>query len=47
MNKNILGGWKYINQYTGEFFSDSTDVVTAFQKLQANGDQLTPREWYR
>ncbi len=47
MNRNILGGWKYINQQTGEFFTDASDIVSAYQTLQARADQLTPREWYR
>ena len=47
MNREILGGWKYINDHTGEFFTDASDVVSAYQKMQARADQLTPREWYR
>ena len=22
MNRNIIGGWKYVNEKTGEFFND-------------------------
>jgi glycosyltransferase involved in cell wall biosynthesis len=33
MNKNILGGWKYINEHTGEFFNDETDIEDAIKIL--------------
>ena len=40
INKNILGGWKYINSETGEFFTDEKDVEPALdlmlQKLKDN-----------
>ena len=35
MNRNILGGWKYVNERTGKFFTDASDVVSAYQALQA------------
>lgn len=49
VNKHILGGWKYVNQYTGEFFSDSSDVVDAFARLRSpeRAAELFPREWYK
>ncbi len=31
INKNILGGWKYINSKTGEFFTDENDVGPALE----------------
>ena len=40
INKNILGGWKYINSETGEFFTDENDIEPALdlmlQKLKDN-----------
>ena len=29
MNRDIMGGWKYINEHTGAFFTDATDVGAA------------------
>ena len=41
---DILGGWKYVNAYTGAFFSGRKDVVGAARKcLQA---QVYPRNWF-
>ena len=47
MNRHILGGWKYINQQTGEFFSDASDVTAAYQTLRSRPEQLAPRDWYK
>ena len=47
MNRHIVGGWKYINNYTGEFFSDSSDVVDAYKALRERSSQLKPRDWYK
>ena len=33
LNKNILGGWKYINNETGEFFNDENDLDQLLKKL--------------
>ena len=33
INKNILGGWKYINSETGEFFTDENDVEPALDTM--------------
>ena len=32
LNYNILGGWKYINKYTGEFFNDEKDFHKKVEK---------------
>jgi glycosyltransferase involved in cell wall biosynthesis len=29
VNRRILGGWKYVNRYTGEFFDGADDVAAA------------------
>lgn len=37
MNKNILGGWKYLKPgETGEFFHDMSDFETSLRKILAN-----------
>ena len=33
VNKNILGGWKYVEEKTGEFFTNETDVGEKAKKL--------------
>ena len=47
MNKNIIGGWKYINNQTGEFFNDLSDFKEAYRRLEANIDleHYKPREY--
>lgn len=45
MQRHILGGWKYINRYTGVFFDDENDVVHAASELLASA--MAPREWFR
>mmetsp|Transcript_36754 Transcript_36754/g.114466 ORF Transcript_36754/g.114466 Transcript_36754/m.114466 type:complete len:559 (-) Transcript_36754:91-1767(-) len=41
MNRNIMGGWKYVNEKTGEFFNDMSDfresVRAVMQKSKAGG----------
>jgi len=44
MNKNILGGWKYIKPETGEFFTDDCDIVDAYKRLSISNK--SPRDWY-
>lgn len=44
VKSDILGGWKYINDATGAFFTGKHDVVdTVSAVLEA---QTYPREWY-
>ena len=46
VNRDIVGGWKYVNQQTGEFFTDENDVEYAIQKLLQNYNSYTPREYF-
>ncbi|TMQ04287.1 MAG: glycosyltransferase [Deltaproteobacteria bacterium] len=44
VHRDILGGWKYVNRFTGRFFRDETDVVAAAQTcLEA---ATAPRAWF-
>ena len=51
MNKNILGGWQYVNEQTGEFFDPDT-IETSFEPVldkfikKLNNNEYTPREWF-
>lgn len=45
VNRRILGGWKYVNTYTGCFFDDADNVVAAAAECLAK--RLRPRNWYR
>lgn len=48
VNKNILGGWKYINDKTGQFFTDENDISKNIDILM-NGienKQYTPRKYF-
>ena len=46
VNKNILGGWKYVTYQTGEFFHNEDDIRPALDKLLQNMDRYTPRKYY-
>jgi hypothetical protein len=48
VNKNILGGWKYVNDKTGELFTDEKDVEKAVEKLLdgLKNNKYTPRDYY-
>jgi hypothetical protein len=46
VNKNILGGWKYIeSNKTGEFFTDENDIGCAIDLLLANMNNYRPRQY--
>jgi len=48
MNRNIIGGWKYLNSKTGEFFNDLGDFRESARRLLRNveaGNVYTPRAW--
>eukprot|EP01024_Parvocaulis_polyphysoides_P064145 TRINITY_DN7445_c0_g1_i1.p1 TRINITY_DN7445_c0_g1~~TRINITY_DN7445_c0_g1_i1.p1 ORF type:complete len:293 (-),score=27.80 TRINITY_DN7445_c0_g1_i1:265-1089(-) len=49
VNRNILGGWKYVNDKTGLFFDDETHVIDQFKKLTSPEFQegLDPRNYYK
>jgi hypothetical protein len=44
VNRQILGGWKYVNAFTGEFFEDEFDVVAAVRRCLER--PRSPRRWY-
>ena len=53
MNKNIVGGWKYIKSYdghnelpSGEFFNDETDFKEMIDKMIKNIDKYEPRQFF-
>jgi hypothetical protein len=46
VNKNIVGGWKYIHPETGEGFTNEYDIDTALDKLIKNYDNYQPRNWF-
>ena len=46
LNKNIIGGWKYINEKTGEFFNDEKDIESVLDKMLKNLKNYTPRKYY-
>ena len=33
MNRHIIGGWKYLNEETGEFFTDMSDFAVQLRKI--------------
>lgn len=43
VNRQILGGWKYVTPETGVFFDDESNVVDAFFALLDR--QVHPRDW--
>lgn len=46
MNSEIIGGWKYINEQTGEFFrNDMSDFRSSLAKLMSNLDTYSPRSY--
>lgn len=48
MNAYISGGWKYLNEKTGEFFHDLSDFRQQLAKIVKNADienHYTPRKW--
>ena len=44
MNYNITGGWKYINDKTGEFFYDEESFKIGVEKILTN--HYEPRKWF-
>jgi hypothetical protein len=45
VNRDILGGWKYVNRFTGVFFGGEDDVVMAARACLDRS--LSPRDWFR
>ena len=46
VNKNIVGGWKYVTEETGEFFTDENDFCEKLEKLMSNINKYTPRKHF-
>ena len=48
VNENILGGWKYINNETGEFFTDENDLGPAVEKImkKIENNKYQPRNFF-
>jgi len=44
VNRAILGGWKYVNAFTGRFFSSADDVAAAAAECLAG--TFHPRSWF-
>jgi len=45
VHRRILGGWKYVNAFTGTFFDGEDDVVSAADRCLAR--PRSPRSWFR
>lgn len=45
VHRDILGGWKYINRFTGRFFFGEQDILVAAQSCLAGVRH--PRDWFR
>jgi hypothetical protein len=45
VHRHILGGWAYVNRFTGAFFDDEGDVVGAVREVLDAATQ--PRAWFR
>lgn len=46
VNKNILGGWKYVNNNTGMFFNDENDIEDVLSIFLKNINNYTPRQFF-
>ena len=48
INKNILGGWKYINEKTGQFFTDENDVGKNIEIMmnKLKNNEYEPRKFF-
>lgn len=49
MNRNIVGGWKYLNEKTGEFFHDMSDFKVSLRRLldRMDRNEYEPREYIK
>jgi len=47
-NRNILGGWKYVNEKTGVFFTDENDIDSAIDEMNRKllNNEFSAREEY-
>ena len=48
INRNILGGWKYVNDKTGVFFTDENDIDASINEMNRKllNNEFSPREEY-
>jgi hypothetical protein len=48
MNKNIICGFKYINENTGEFFIDENDIKNGLDNLlyKLKNNNIFPKKWW-
>ncbi len=48
VNEKIYGGWKYVNEKTGEFFNDENDFPKALEKMlqKIKQQKYQPRKWF-
>lgn len=48
VNKNILGGWKYVNEHTGEFFTSEKDMIEPLETLldKIKEKKYSPRKYF-
>ena len=48
VNKNILGGWKYVNEETGEFFTNEKDIEKPLDILldKIKNKKYSPRDYF-
>jgi hypothetical protein len=46
VNYNILGGWKYVNEKTGEYFTNEVDFEKSLLKLTKNYSSYNPSKYF-
>tara|TARA_B110000114_G_C14815059_1_gene286302 strand:- start:104 stop:580 length:477 start_codon:yes stop_codon:yes gene_type:complete len=46
VNKNILCGWKYINEKTGMLFNDENDFENVLKEFQSKFNTFRPRDYF-
>ena len=46
VNKNILGGWKYVNEKTGMLFNDENDFENVLKQFQSKFNTFRPRDYF-
>ena len=46
VNKELVGGWKYVNKQTGEFFTDENDFEEKIDYILNNYDTYQPRNFF-
>jgi hypothetical protein len=45
VNRHILGGWHFVNPFTGSFFESEADVTQGARRCLERW--TSPREWFR